>query len=62
MCTVFEVAKFISESLTPWTVLFTHVIKLACAGGLLAVDVVAHLRKVDGHYSAISLALDAGLL
>lgn len=62
VCTLFEIARFIGESLTPWTVLFTHTIKLTCATALLVLDSVAHARRIDGHYTAIGLGLDVALL
>lgn len=40
----------------------THVIKLTLAVAVLALDVVAFLQRMDGHYSTIGLALDCGLL
>ncbi|KAL6899030.1 hypothetical protein GGI43DRAFT_76940 [Trichoderma evansii] len=60
-CTIFEIAKYFSESLTPWTVLFTHVVKLACASAILALDVVIYVQRDDSHYSLIGLGMD-GLL
>jgi hypothetical protein len=62
VCTMVEIARYISESLTPWTVLFTHTIKLTCASCLLALDVVAHVKVIDGHFSTIGLALDAAFM
>ena len=62
ICTVFEIARFLAEALTPWTVLFTHIIKLTCAVALLVLDSVAHAQRIDGHYTAVGLALDVALL
>lgn len=62
VCTLFEIARFFAESLTPWTVLFTHIIKLTCAISLLVLDSVAHVQKIDGNYTAIGLGLDAAWL
>lgn len=62
LCTIFEIARFIAESLTPWIILCTHTIKLACAAGVLSIDVVAHIKKIDSHYSIIGLAFSSALL
>lgn len=62
ICTIFEIARFIAEALTPWTVLFTHIIKLTCAVALMILDIVAHTKGIDGHYSTIGLALDSAFL
>ncbi|UKZ87192.1 uncharacterized protein TrAFT101_002998 [Trichoderma asperellum] len=61
LCTIFEIARYFSESLTPWTMLFTHVVKLACASAILALDVVIYVQRDDSHYSLIGLGMD-GLL
>lgn len=61
LCTIFEIGKYFSESLTPWTMLFTHVVKLACASAILALDVVIYVQRDDSHYSLIGLGMD-GLL
>jgi hypothetical protein len=41
--------------------LFTHVVKLACASAILALDVVVYVQRDDSHYSLIGLGMD-GLL
>jgi hypothetical protein len=61
-CTIFEIARYFSESLTPWTVLFTHVVKLVCASAILALDVVIYVQRDDSHYSLIGLGMDAVLM
>lgn len=61
LCTIFEIGRYFSESLTPWTMLFTHVVKLACASAILALDVVVYVQRDDSHYSLIGLGMD-GLL
>ncbi|KAF4982695.1 hypothetical protein FZEAL_1722 [Fusarium zealandicum] len=58
LCTFVEVAKFFAESLTPWTMLFTHVIKLTCAISTLALDIVVYVQHHDKHYSLVALGLD----
>ncbi|UNI17691.1 hypothetical protein JDV02_004015 [Purpureocillium takamizusanense] len=62
LCTFFEIVKFVSESLTPWTMLFTHVIKLTCAAAILALDVVVYIQRSDAHYSLVGIGLDAALI
>lgn len=62
LCTLFEIAKFTAESLTPWTMLFTHVVKLTCASAILALDVVVYVQRSDAHYSLVGLGLDAALM
>ncbi|KAL6870501.1 hypothetical protein J3F83DRAFT_736549 [Trichoderma novae-zelandiae] len=61
-CTIFEIARYFAESLTPWTMLFTHVVKLACASAILALDVVIYVQRSDSHYSLIGLGMDALLM
>lgn len=62
LCTLFEIARYVGEALTPWTMLFTHIVKLSCAGGVLALDIVVHLQGIDKQYSIIGLALDGALM
>ncbi|KAH6606009.1 hypothetical protein Trco_005162 [Trichoderma cornu-damae] len=62
VCTIFEIARYISESLTPWTMLFTNVVNLACASAILALDVVVYVRRSDSHYSLAGLGADALLM
>ena len=57
--TFVEVARLWSETLTPWTVLFSNIIKIVCAFAILALDIVVYLQRTDGHYSTIGLALDS---
>ncbi|KAH7322880.1 hypothetical protein B0I35DRAFT_476783 [Stachybotrys elegans] len=59
ICTIVEIFKFFSESLTPWTMLFTQVIKLTCAGAILALDAVIYVQRHDRHYSLLGLGVDA---
>ncbi|KAF4465777.1 hypothetical protein FALBO_7371 [Fusarium albosuccineum] len=58
LCTFVEVAKYYAEALTPWTMLFTHVIKLTCALATLILDIVVYVQKHDKHYSLVALGLD----
>ncbi|KAH8735220.1 hypothetical protein BGZ61DRAFT_528426 [Ilyonectria robusta] len=62
VCTFYEIAKYSAESLTPWTMLFTHVMKLTCASAILALDVVVYVQRHDRHYSLIGLGLDGGFI
>lgn len=62
LCTFFEIARYLAESLTPWTMLFTHVVKLTCASAILALDIVVYVRNSDEHYSLAGLGIDAVLL
>jgi hypothetical protein len=61
LCTLIEIVKFMAQTLTPWTVLFTHVIKLTCASAILALDVVIYTQRKE-YYSLVGLGLDATLL
>lgn len=60
--TLFEIARFVSETLTPWTMLFTHVVKLACAAAILALDIVIYVQRSDKNYSLVGLGLDGVLM
>ncbi|KAK1982220.1 hypothetical protein LZ30DRAFT_591042 [Colletotrichum cereale] len=60
--TVYEVSKLAAETLTPWTMLFTHVLKMVCSLAALALDIVVFLQRKDSHYSVVGLGLDCFLL
>ncbi|RSL50044.1 hypothetical protein CEP53_008951 [Fusarium sp. AF-6] len=62
LCTFIEIAKYFAEALTPWTMLFTHVIKLTCALSTLVLDIVVYVQKHDKHYSLVALGLDCGFI
>ncbi|RFU78269.1 hypothetical protein TARUN_3947 [Trichoderma arundinaceum] len=62
ICTIYEIARYFAQALTPWTMLFTHVVKLACASAILALDVVIYVQRSDSHYSLIGLGMDALLM
>ncbi|POR35562.1 Uncharacterized protein TPAR_04269 [Tolypocladium paradoxum] len=62
LCTFFEIGKFVAESLTPWTMLFTHVVKLTCASAILALDVVIYVQRSEAHYSLVGLGMDVALI
>ncbi|KAK4042979.1 hypothetical protein C8A01DRAFT_32923 [Parachaetomium inaequale] len=57
---IVEIARKATERLTPFTMVFTHVLKLTLAFAVLALDIVAYLQRMDGHYSTIGLSLDCG--
>lgn len=59
---ILEIARKATERLTPFMMVCTHVIKLTLAFAVLALDIVAYLQRIDGHYSTIGLSLDCGLL
>ena len=56
--TFYEMAKYFAEALTPWTMLFTHIIKTTCAIAILALDAVVYAQRHDRHYSLVGLGLD----
>ncbi|KAK1992813.1 hypothetical protein LX36DRAFT_283699 [Colletotrichum falcatum] len=60
--TVYEVSKLAAETLTPWTMLFTHVLKIVCSLATLALDIVVFLQRKDSRYAAVGLGLDCFLL
>lgn len=62
VCTFVEMAKFFGEALTPWTMLFTHVIKLTCSLAILSLDVVVYVQRHDRHYSMVGLGLDCAFM
>ncbi|KAG7419291.1 hypothetical protein DER46DRAFT_191649 [Fusarium sp. MPI-SDFR-AT-0072] len=62
LCSFVEIAKYFAEALTPWTMLFTHVIKLTCAIATLALDIVVYTEKHDKHYSLVALGLDCAFI
>ncbi|KAH6847365.1 hypothetical protein B0I37DRAFT_445627 [Chaetomium sp. MPI-CAGE-AT-0009] len=62
LLTILEIARKATERLTPFMMVCSHVIKLTLAFGVLGLDIVAYLQRIDGHYSTIGLSLDCGLL
>ncbi|TEA15081.1 hypothetical protein C8034_v002761 [Colletotrichum sidae] len=60
--TVYEIAKLAAETLTPWTMLFTHVLKIVCSLATLALDVVVFVQRKDSRYSLVGLGLDCVLI
>ncbi|GAO18380.1 hypothetical protein UVI_02009910 [Ustilaginoidea virens] len=51
---------YVAEALTPWTMLFTHIIKLTCASAILALDVVVYSQRKE-YQSLVGLGLDIAL-
>ncbi|KFA62026.1 hypothetical protein S40285_02119 [Stachybotrys chlorohalonatus IBT 40285] len=62
ICTFFEIYRYFAESLTPWTMLFTHVIKLTCAVAIMVLDIIVYTQRHDRHYSLIGLGIDAAFI
>ncbi|KAF4774712.1 hypothetical protein HER10_EVM0002654 [Colletotrichum scovillei] len=60
--TFYEISKLAAETLTPWTMLFTHILKIVCSLAVLALDVVVFVQRKDSHYSVVGLGLDCFLL
>lgn len=60
-CTLFEMAKCAAESLTPRAMLCTHLVKLASALAILALDIAVYTSRAEVHYSLVGLGLDAAL-
>ncbi|KAH0441929.1 hypothetical protein CcaCcLH18_01789 [Colletotrichum camelliae] len=60
--TIYEVSKLAAETLTPWTMLFTHVLKFVCSMATLALDIVVFIQRKDSHYSVVGLGLDCFLI
>lgn len=54
--------KYFAEALTPWSMLFTHVIKLTCATAIMALDIVVYIQRHDRHYSLVGLGLDGAFM
>ncbi|KAF9873553.1 hypothetical protein CkaCkLH20_09012 [Colletotrichum karsti] len=62
VATIYEVSKLAAETLTPWTMLFTHVLKLVASLAVLALDVVVFVQRKDSHYSVVGLGLDCFMI
>ncbi|WYZ34287.1 hypothetical protein EsH8_I_000563 [Colletotrichum jinshuiense] len=60
--TVYEVSRLAAETLTPWTMLFTHILKIVCSLSTLALDIVVFVQRKDSHFSVVGLGLDCFLL
>lgn len=62
LCTFVDVARYYTESLTPWTMLFTHIIKATCALAILALDITVYILLSEEKYSLVGIGLDAALM
>ena len=52
----------VSETLTPFFMLASYVIKLVLAFANLGLDIVVYQQRTDANYSIVGLAIDCGLL
>lgn len=62
VATLYEIWRYTAETLTPWTMLFTHVVKTTCAIAILALDIVVYVQSTEKHYSLVGLGIDAVLM
>ncbi|KAK5662573.1 hypothetical protein OQA88_8486 [Cercophora sp. LCS_1] len=62
ICTIIEISKMATETLTPFAMLCTHVLKLTLAFAMLSLDITVHIQGVDHNYSIVGLALDCAFL
>ncbi|KAL1876375.1 hypothetical protein VTK73DRAFT_9444 [Phialemonium thermophilum] len=62
LLSIVEIVKTSSETLTPFVMLATNAVKMACSSAILGLDIVVYLRRSDEHYSIVGLAIDCGLL
>ncbi|KAK3953266.1 hypothetical protein QBC32DRAFT_121818 [Pseudoneurospora amorphoporcata] len=60
--TVAEIWKARSETLAPFFMLCTYLIKSTLASGMLGLDASVYIKYSDRHYSIVGLALDCILL
>ncbi|RDA85207.1 hypothetical protein CP532_3270 [Ophiocordyceps camponoti-leonardi (nom. inval.)] len=61
-CTFFEMAKFVGEALTPWTMVVTHLIKLASAVVVLGLDLAVYIVRREAPYSLVGLGMNSALI
>lgn len=61
-CTIFEMVRYWGEVLTPWTMLFTHVLKTVCGAAIMALDIVVLFQLEDKNYSFVSVGLCGAFL
>ncbi|CAK7197819.1 hypothetical protein SEUCBS139899_000468 [Sporothrix eucalyptigena] len=60
--TIMEAARLLAETLTPYFLLASHIIKMTCAAAILALDIVVYINRSEGNWSSVGLALDVALL
>lgn len=61
LCTITEIGKYVTESLTPGIMFTSHVLKVTCVWSILALDVVAYIQLNSSPYSPIGIGLDSAL-
>jgi hypothetical protein len=57
-----QIARFIAEALTPFSVLFGNSVSVTLSLAVLALDVVVYIQHADKQYSTIGIGLDCGLV
>jgi hypothetical protein len=57
-----EIAKTVTEKLTPLLMLGSNIFKLACAGAILGLDIVVYTQHSEANYSLIGLGIDCAVL
>lgn len=62
LLTAYEIFRYVAERLTPFGMLFVHVLKLTCSLAILALDIVVYTQHSEGHWSLAALATDAVLV
>ena len=60
--TFIEIARVASETLTPFAMVFMHVIKLTSAFAILALDIVVYTQRSEGNWSMVGLVVDSALM
>lgn len=60
--TTIEISKLAAESLTPFVMVFTHVLKTTCTLAILGLDIVVYIWRTDGHWSLTGLVIDCALV
>jgi hypothetical protein len=60
--TTVEISKLVAETLTPFAMIFTHVLKVMCTLAILGLDIAVYIWRTDGHWSLTGLVLDCALL
>ncbi|KAH8888635.1 hypothetical protein GQ53DRAFT_749032 [Thozetella sp. PMI_491] len=60
--TIVEISKYAAETLTPFFLLSSNVIKITLAVAELALDIIVYQMQTERNYSIVGLALDCGIL
>lgn len=58
----YQIAKFIAEALTPFSVLFGNTVSLTLSLAVLALDIVVYHQHSEKEYSIVALSLDCALV